>query len=257
LTPDAVVDRLRTAGCVFAEDEARLLLARAHSPGELAELTARRCAGVPLEHLLGWAQFRGRRLAVAEGVFVPRPRTEFVVECALAVLGPQACVLDMCCGCGAIAAALLAERPDLVVHAVDVDPRAVACARTNLDPARASVHLGDLYAPLTPELRGAVDVVVANAPYVPSGQLGLLPVESRMHEPRSALDGGPDGVAVQRRIVGEAASWLRPGGRLLLETSEHQAAAVVAALDAARFAGRVVRDEDRDATVVIGSIAQS
>jgi release factor glutamine methyltransferase len=249
---EAVADRLRAAGCVFADDEARLLVSQAGTSAELAELTRRRCAGVPLEHLLGWAAFRGHRLAVADGVFVPRPRTEFLVDCVLAVLPPGACVVELCCGCGAIATAVLAERADVIIHAVDVDPRAVACARRNLDPLGGRVYRGDLYVPLPGGLRGAVDVLVANAPYVPTGRIDLLPVESRLHEPRHALDGGADGIDVQRRIVRDAADWLRPGGRLLLETSEYQADVVVATLEAAGFSSGAVRDEERNATVVVG-----
>jgi release factor glutamine methyltransferase len=251
LSLEAVAERLRAAGCVFAEDEARLLLAQADTAEELAELTGRRCAGVPLEHLLGWASFRGLRLAIAEGVFVPRPRTEFLVDCALAGLSPGARVLDLCCGCGAIAAAVLAQRADVITHAVDIEPCAVVCARRNLEPLGGRVYHGDLYAPLPVGLRAAVDVIIANAPYVPTEQICMLPVESRLYEPRQALDGGADGLEVQRRIVGDAADWLRPGGRLLLETSERQADTVVAALEAARFSSTVVRDEDRNATVVV------
>jgi release factor glutamine methyltransferase len=251
LTPESLADRLRVAGCVFAEDEARLLIAHAGGVAELPELVRRRCAGVPLEHLLGWAEFRGLRLVVTEGVFVPRPRTEFLVDCVVDRLPASACVLDLCCGCGTVAAAVLADRGDVTAHAVDIDCRALSCARRNLDPRRGAVHLGDLYAALPAALRGTLDVVVANAPYVPSGELGLLSAESRRHETRAAFDGGHDGVEVQRRIVRDAAHWLRPGGQLLLETSKHQAATVLAAVAAAGFTGRTVQDVDRQATVVL------
>jgi release factor glutamine methyltransferase len=251
LTPDGVADLLRGAGCVFADDEARLLIAHAHGATELSELVERRCAGVPVEHLLGWAEFRGLRLSVADGVFVPRPRTEFLVDCVVAGLPPGACLLDLCCGCGTVAAAVLADRSDVTAHAVDIDRCALSCARRNLDPRRGTVHLGDLYAALPEVLRGTLDMVVANAPYVPSGELSLLPVESRLHETRAALDGGHDGLEVQRRIVRDAAQWLRPGGQLLLETSGRQAAAVLEALATAGFTGRTVHEPDRQATVVL------
>jgi release factor glutamine methyltransferase len=246
----AVAARLRESGCVFAEDEARLLIAEAADPELLADLVERRCAGAPLEHVLGWAEFRGLRLAVAPGVFVPRLRTEFLVECVLAELPAAGCVLDLCCGCGAIGAAVRAARPDALVHAVDVDARAVACAEQNLGPGR--VHHGDLFTPLPGELRGTVDVVVANAPYVPSAALPTMPAEARLHEPRAALDGGADGTGVQRRIVAAAPRWLRPGGRLLLETSAEQSTLLVAELEQAGLDCAVVRDADREATVVIG-----
>lgn len=251
MTPDGVAERLRAAGCVFPEDEARLLSAQARTADELSELIRRRCTGVPLEHVLGWAEFRGLRLSIAEGVFVPRPRTEFLVDCVVAGLPQEACVLDLCCGCGTVAAAVLADRSDVTAHAVDIDRRALSCARRNLDPRRGTVHLGDLYTALPGELRGTVDVVVANAPYVPSGELGLLPLESRLHETRAALDGGHDGVEVQRRIVRDAAQWLRPGGQLMLETSGHQAPAVLTALATAGFIGHTAHDVGREATVVL------
>src|ERR687889_1157301 len=125
VTPaEPVVHRLRAAGCVFAEDEARLLLDAAGTPAELEELVQRRVAGEPLEHLLGWAEFCGLRIAVAPGVFVPRRRTELLVRQAAALAPPGAVVVDLCCGSGAVAAVLstLLHRPE--IHASDVDPAA-------------------------------------------------------------------------------------------------------------------------------------
>jgi release factor glutamine methyltransferase len=250
---DAVVERLRAAGCVFAEEEAALLRS---APGDLEALVARRVAGEPLEQVVGWAAFAGLRVAVAPGVFVPRRRSEFLVARALEVVAAGATVVDVCCGTGAIGAALLAARPDLVLHAADHDPAAVACARGNL-PGAAGVHLGDLLAALPPELAGRVDVVVASTPYVPSDAVGAMPAEAREHEPRAALDGGGDGLDVLRRLAGQAPAWLRPGGRLLVECAEHQADAARAALVRAGFDAAVTRDEDRDATVVGGVLAHA
>jgi release factor glutamine methyltransferase len=246
-----VVARLRAAGCVFAEDEARLLLDAARTPGELAELVGRRVDGEPLEHLLGWAEFCGLRIAVAAGVFVPRRRTEALVAEAVGRTRPGAVVVDLCCGSGAVGAAVAAAVPDVVLHAADVDPAAVACARRNLP--HAAVYAGDLFAALPAVLRGRIDVLVANAPYVPTAAIGLMPPEARDHEPAVALDGGDDGLAVLRRIVAGAPEWLAPGGALLFETGRAQAADAVPALRAAGLRPLVVDDDERGATVLAGT----
>jgi release factor glutamine methyltransferase len=245
-----LVARLRAAGCVFAEEEARLLAAAAGSAGELAALAARRVRGEPLEHVLGWAEFCGRRVRVEAGVFVPRRRSEFLVRRAAAHIRPGAVVVDLCCGSGAVGAAL---GPGVELHAVDIDPVAVRCARWNTAEAGGRVHLGDLYAPLPAALRGRVDVLVANAPYVPTASIPLLPPEARDHEPLAALDGGADGVALQRRVAAGARRWLAPGGRLLIETSGRQAPLTAAAVAAAGLTPEVASDEELDATVVIGT----
>jgi release factor glutamine methyltransferase len=135
------------------------------------------------------------------------------------------------------------------VHAADVDPVAVDCARLNLAPER--VHQGDLYDALPADLRGRVDVVVVNAPYVPTDEIALMPTEARDHEPRVALDGGPDGVDLHRRVAGSARSWLRPGGRLVIETSRRQAPLTCRACEHAGLTTDVVRDDERDATAVV------
>ncbi|MEJ2885475.1 putative protein N(5)-glutamine methyltransferase [Actinomycetospora aeridis] len=246
----SLVARLRAAGCVFAEEEAALL---ADAP---ESAVARRVAGEPLEQVLGWAEFAGLRVAVAPGVFVPRRRSEFLVGAVLSLLGGGETVVDVCCGTGAIGAALLAARPGLVLHAADVDPAAVACAARNL-PGAAGVHVGDLLAALPPSLAGHVDVVVASTPYVPSEAVAAMPPEAREHEPRVALDGGGDGVDVVRRLAGQAAAWLRPGGHLLVECAEHQGDRARAALVAAGFTASVARDEEHDATVVAGTLGDA
>jgi release factor glutamine methyltransferase len=247
----AVVARLRSAGCVFAEDEARLLVDEAGSPARLEALVRRRVAGEPLEHLLGWAEFCGLRIAVAPGVFVPRRRTEFLVEQAAALAPPRAVVVDLCCGSGAVAAALsrLLDRPEM--HASDVDAAAVTCARRNLP--WGSVHAGDLFDALPAGLRGRVDVLAANVPYVPSRAIAMLPPEAREHEPRTALDGGADGLDVARRVVAGAAAWLAPGGAVFFEVGEAQVPAAVRIVTAAGLVPRVAADEDTGTTVVIGT----
>lgn len=252
IPPAGLVARLRAAGCVFAEDEARLLTEAAPDGTALEDLAARRIAGLPLEQVLGWAEFAGLRVVVEPGVFVPRRRTELLVREALRlVTGRAAVVADLCCGSGAVAAALAAAAPGLELHAADVDPAAVRCARRNLPGA--AVHEGDLYAALPPDLRGRVDVLVANAPYVPSDAIRLMPPEARDHEPRSALDGGKDGVDVHRRIAAGALDWLAPAGTLLVETSEEQAPATRAALAAAGLQTGEVHDEETGGTVVLGT----
>ncbi|MDT7565026.1 MAG: release factor glutamine methyltransferase, partial [Pseudonocardiales bacterium] len=165
-----MVTRLRAAGCVFAEDEARLLISSARTPADLAAMVDRRVRGLPLEHVLGWAEFCGLRIAVDTGVFVPRRRTEFLVRQAASLARPGAVVLDLCCGSGAVGAALAATVERAEIHAVDIDPAAVLCARRNL--AGGQVYEGDLYEPLPDALRGRVDVLVANAPYVPTEAIG-------------------------------------------------------------------------------------
>jgi release factor glutamine methyltransferase len=248
-----IVARLRVAGCVFAEDEAELLVAEAGSPGELAVLVDRRVAGEPLEYVLGWAEFSGLRVLVDPGVFVPRRRTELLVREAAASARPGAVVLDLCCGSGALGVALASLVPDVELYAADVDPVAVECARRNVGEA-GTVYLGDLYEPLPADLYGRVDVLFANVPYVPSEEVALMPPEARVHEPQTALDGGGDGLDVLRRVAAGAPRWLAPDGLLLFETGGRQAeAAVDAVQEQGLLRARVVWSEDLDATAVVAT----
>jgi release factor glutamine methyltransferase len=248
---DELVGRLRAAGCVFAEDEARLLRETAGSAGELAAMAERRIAGLPLEQVLGWAEFRGLRVAVDPGVFVPRTRTGYLVELALPLVAPGSVVVDVCCGSGAVGLALATERPGIELHATDLDPVAARCAAGNL-AGLGSAYAGDLFAPLPGRLRGRVDVLVANAPYVPTGAIATMPPEARDHEPRLALDGGADGLDIHRRVAAAAGGWLAPGGVLLIETSVRQAPATAALLAGLGREPVVRRDEELDATVAVG-----
>ncbi len=327
LTRSAVIARLRAAGCVFAEDEADLLLAAPFSPSELTAAIERRVGGFPLEHILGWAEFCGLRIAVDAGVFVPRRRTEFLVSEAAALLaaldaGPDGAVqqsavhflaapqprahdvapieqpgpstafqavplvsagaafrgdeagmtgaadvgarsttftarqerivVDLCCGSGAVGTALAAAVTGIELHAADVDPSAVRCARGNVVPAGGHVHEGDLYSALPARLRSRVDILAVNAPYVPTASISSMPHEARVHEPRVSLDGGPDGLDVQRRVIAQAPAWLRAGGHLLIETSRRQARETAAAMARGGLTPRIARSEELDATVVIG-----
>jgi release factor glutamine methyltransferase len=248
----SVVARLRAAGCVFAEDEAALLIDAAGSATELDELVRRRTEGLPLEQVVGWAEFCGLRIALDPGVFVPRRRSEFLAHLAVAAArdrpGP---VVDLCCGAGALAAVVAATVDGADPYAADVDAAAVACARRNLPADR--VFEGDLFAALPADLRGRVTVLIANAPYVPTSELEFMPAEARLYEAEVALDGGPDGLSVQRRVITEAPAWLATGGVLVVETSERQAAGTAGAMVAAGLATRVESDPELDATVVLGT----
>ena len=284
-SPEDPVRRLRAAGCVFAEDEARLLAEAATSAAELEAMIERRIAGLPLEHILGWAEFCGLRIGVATGVFVPRRRTEFLVRQAELLLrasnggsdddgshnsghsdggshnsghsdgGSRAAVVDLCCGSGAVGAALAARLAGIELHASDLDPNAVRCARRNLAPAGGRVHEGDLFDPLPPGLRGRIRVLVANAPYVPTAAIGTMPPEARTHEPRMSLDGGPDGLDIQRRVIAGATQWLAAGGHVLIETSRGQARQTIGLMRQAGLTARLASDPELDATVAIGTVA--
>jgi release factor glutamine methyltransferase len=264
VTDDAVVARLRGAGCVFAEEEAAVLLSAARTREELDALVGRRAAGEPLEQVVGWAEFAGLRIVVDPGVFVPRRRSEFLVSVAVGLAGwrmddgQTPVIVDLCCGTGALGLAVangLGGWAEL--HAADLDPAAVACARRNVEPVEGHVYVGDLFAALPDGLRGRVDTLICNAPYVPTGDVAFLPAEARDHEPLVALDGGLDGLAVLRRAASGAPSWLAPGGALLVETSDRQAAEMSSAMAAAGLRPVIHTDEDTTATVVTGRTANT
>ncbi|MCU1643188.1 MAG: hemK [Nocardia sp.] len=261
---DTLVAALRAAGCVFAEDEAELLVAAATDAEQLESLVVQRIAGVPLEYLLGWAEFRGMRVAVTPGVFVPRQRTGFLVEQAIALgltmnSASEAALLavDMCCGSGALGMAfateLAAEGIRVELIAADIEPAAVACARRNLAALDARVVEGDLFDPMPAALAGRVQILLANTPYVPSAEIAHMPPEARDHEPRVTLDGGEDGLDVLRRIAAVATHWLAPGGHLLVEESERQAPHAAAVMREHGLTARITEDDEIGATVVIGT----
>jgi len=277
---DAVISRLRAAGCVFAEEEAAILLADATTPAELEARVARRVEGEPLEYIVGWAEFCGLRVSVTPGVFVPRQRTTLVVREALRVAPSRPVVLDLCCGAGAIGAAILDARPNAAVYAADIDPAATECARRTLAAlwveehreaagsswveehreaarleTRAQVVTGDLYEPLPASIKGTVDVLAVNAPYVPTDEIPFMPSEARDHEARAALDGGADGLALHRRVADGAGEWLTPGGHLIIETSERQASVTAGILESAGLSVSIVHDDEVDGTVVVGRAA--
>lgn len=233
-----------------------MLVTAARTPGELAAMVDRRVSGIPLEYVLGWVEFCGLRVAVEPDVFVPRQRSALVVEQAARLVSAGAVVLDMCCGCGAIGLAL-ATRVPVELHASDVSAGAVQCARRNLVQVSGHVYSGDLFEPVPDSFRGRLDLIVCNAPYVPTAKIGTLPPEARLYEPIVTLDGGVDGLDVVRRVVKESPRWLRSGGHLIVESSESQAADMVAEFGAAGFGAVIARNDAIGATVVVGRCASN
>ena len=254
LNVDAIVTKLRAAGCVFAEDEAQLLISAASTPDDLATMVDRRAAGLPIEHVVGWADFCGHRFAVDPGVFVPRYRSQFLAAEAIALAQPGAVVVDLCCGSGALGATVAAAHANIELHAADIDPVAVRCARRNLEPINGTVYQGDLFHPLPAALHCRINILIANVPYVPTAEIALLPAEARVHEALVALDGGTDGLDLLRRVTAIAPSWLAPGGHLLFETSDQQAQLAVEAVISSGLVPRIATSEDLDATVIIATM---
>lgn len=248
---DPLVARLRAAGCVFAEDEAAVLRSSARDEAQLDAFVIEREAGVPLEHVVGWAEFCGLRVIVEPGVFVPRPRTERLVDRGLGLVGPGDVVVDACCGSGAVGLALAVREPGIRLVATDIDDHAAAVARRNLD-GLGEVVVGDALDALPLELLGRVVLITVIAPYVPTGDIPLLPHEARDFEPLLALDGGPDGLDVLARAIADSPRWLAPGGVLLTEVSEEQAPAAAGLLVAAGLAAEIESDEDSGSTLVLG-----
>jgi release factor glutamine methyltransferase len=226
-----VAARLAAAGCVAAADEAAELLAAAPDAATVDAWIARREAGEPLAWIVGSVRFCGRRIHVAPGVYVPRSQTEALAERAAHLLPAGGRAVDLCTGAGAVAAHLRAAVPGALVLGVDVDRRAAACARRNGVPT----VVADLGTAIRD--RADVDVVTVVAPYVPTADLRLLPADVWRHEPRGALDGGPDGLALIRRATAAAARLLRPGGWLLVELGGDQDGVLGPHLQRVGFAG--------------------
>ena len=194
-----------------------------------------RCTGVPLQHLTGDQPFRRLTLIVRPGVFIPRQETEIVVEHALAAVDGVAApvVVDVGTGTGAIALTIKDERPDARVVAIDVSPEAVELARENATGSGLDVEVvrGDLLDAVPAVLRGSVDLVVSNPPYVEPHEIATLPREV-LADPMPALAGG---IEVYERLFAQAADVLRPGGAVVVEIGESQGPRVRAAATAARF----------------------
>ncbi len=253
LSLEAVTATLRTAGCVYAEEEAQLMLAEARTNLDLIGMIAARSDGVPLEQILGWAEFRGLRVGIAPGIFVPRYKTEFLAEQAIALCESDSVVLDLCCGSGAIGLAIISNNPSIQLLASDIDPLAVSSAKHNLAPFEIEIFEGDLFEPIPKEWKGRIDILVANAPYVPTESIEIMPRESRLYEPHASLDGGQDGLDVHRRIAMAAPEWLAPGGHLLIETGKSQASSAADIFEKNGMTSRIVYSEEYDSTVIIGT----
>lgn len=228
---------LAAAGCVAADEEAGDLVAAVEADAadvsRLENWVHRRQRGEPLAWITGHQEFCGHRIRVEPHVYVPRRQTEELARRAAGHLpvGSTTWAADLCTGAGAVAVHLMATRRTARVVGVDVDPRAVACARSNGVPA----VLADLCVDDPPLVPGVFDVVTAVAPYVPTGALHLLPSDVRHYEPHRALDGGADGLDLVRRLVERASRLLRPGGWLLLELGGEQHVAIAPILTAIGF----------------------
>jgi release factor glutamine methyltransferase len=202
-----------------------------------------RCSGTPVQHLTGEQGFRRLILRVRAGVFIPRPETETLVEVALETVAAVAepAIVDVGTGSGAIALALADEHPRARIWATDRSPEAVALARENAGSLGLNITVaqGDLLGPVPGSLRGALDLIVSNPPYIPHGDYAALPPEVRA-DPIEALVGGIEGYG---RLAGEAAAWLKGGGNLAVEIGEDLAPEVTRVLVAAGFEEpRVHRD---------------
>jgi release factor glutamine methyltransferase len=248
---EAVTERLWAAGCVAADEEAVDLVTAAPDEATLEAWVRRREQGEPPAWITGSMTFCGRVLYVDPGVYVPRYQTEELAQRAASMLPATGCAVDLCTGSGAIAAHLVATRPGATVVGVDIDPKAVACARRNGVPA----VVGDLDRP--PLRPGVADLVTAVPPYVPTGELAYLPADVQRYEPRRALDGGDDGLALVRRVVATAARLLRPDGWLLVEVGGDQDVALAPTLSAAGFASVTPwYDEDGDLRGLAAQLTQ-
>ena len=248
---DAAIARLTDAGVATPEADADLLIGhvldqsrgevqakaiagvqlRDDQLDELGQFLDRRVAREPLQHITGKAYFRSLELAVGPGVFIPRPETEQVAQYAIdalrAVPGEQPVAVDLGTGSGAIAFSLATEIPNSIVYAVEVSPEAFRWTEINRDLTRASnsvLVLGDL-ADALPELDDTVDVVISNPPYIPSDAVPR-DLEVQLHDPKTALYGGADGLDVVRQVSQTGLRLLHRGGSLVLEHGELQGQAI-------------------------------
>ncbi len=254
--PSARVDAELLAAHVLGVERTRLGLVPLVDPSvieEYRELVARRVQRIPLQHITGSTAMGNVSLEVGPGVFVPRPETELLLAWALAHLEASGLrapvVLDLCTGTGALALAIAHARPDAVVHAVELQPQALAWARRNADRRRDAgdtpINLvqGDVTdRALLTELEGGVDLVVSNPPYIPEG--AVLDPEVADHDPHTALFGGADGLSVIKPMINSIARWLRIGGAVGIEHDDTNGDQVAELFRARRVFDRVVEHPD-------------
>ncbi|WP_019158208.1 class I SAM-dependent methyltransferase [Brevibacterium senegalense] len=259
---EEVTAQLRAAGCVFAEDEADILRETAGDDTErLAQLVRARAGGAPLEPLVGWVEFAGRRLSVGPGVFVPRQRTLRLLDLALGELrrppGSRArTFVEAFAGVAPLAAFVSSELPGTRVLACEPDPAALRHAAANL-AGRGATLPSDVLSGLPAAHRGHVDVIAAVPPYVTDDDMTLLPREARDHEPPSALSGGPDGLHWFRALIDEASDWIQPGGLLLIELSDQQLAAAAHDGDGRGWRQEPMEQDDESRTTVLALRAKA
>lgn len=261
------MERLRRAGCVFAEEEAQVLRERTVDPVLLEEMCRRREAGEFLEHVVGRVRIAGETLAVGPGSFVPRARTALLIEAAERAMRHRSgkkhraaggdtrpVLVEAYCGVAPVASIVARRVPSVRVLACDTDPVPLIHARANL-AGRGAVHRGDGLAALPSSLRGGIDVIAAVPPYVPQGAAEMLPHGVIEHEESTALFAGADGLDQVRRLIADAPIWLTGGGELLIEMGEDQAGAAIAHARARSRAPwsrtEVIRAGSDDRTVVL------
>lgn len=251
---DAAIEELTRAGFLAPTAEAAELAAASDGDEDLLRaMVQRRTTGEPLAWITATRVFCGETLIVHPGVYVPRPQTEPMTREAVELLPQDGIAVDLCTGCGAIAAVLARRQPGARVVGVDLDPTAVACARANGIEAVE----GDLIDALPASLHGTVDIVVGVVPYVPTEALHLLPRDVQAHEPRLALDGGRRGTALLERAIQGAAALLRPGGHLLLELGGDQNQQLAALLERSGFETPQPRyDDDGDLRSITAQAAR-
>jgi release factor glutamine methyltransferase len=246
---------LALAGCVFAKEEAdELIRVAGNDAAALDRLVLRRVSGEPLAWITGEAAFCGLAVRVVPNIYVPRAHTELIASRACELLPAGGTAVDLCTGSGAIAMVMMARRLSARVVATDIDAAAVECARSN----GVEVFQGFLDDPLPATLERGVDVMTAVVPYVPTGDVELLPRDVREREPRLALDGGPDGTRLLVGVIRRAPRWLREGGWLLLELGGDQADAIAPTFAENGFdALKVISDEDGDVRGVCARLGNS
>ena len=263
---DWTTQHLKKSGCETPRLDAELLLAHARGcariqlyvqfqevvtdaqRGVMRDLVKRRAAAEPVAYLIGHREFFSLDFEVTHDTLIPRPDTETLVLelISLARKQPAPRILDLGTGSGCIAIAAAVNVPAAQVTAVDISPATLEVARRNARrhkvDARVEFVVGDLFAGLTPGR--TFDWIVSNPPYIPQAELATLSADVQLHEPTRALDGGPDGLVVIRRLLSEAPVWLTPGGTLLCEFSPEQAAAVLALVEGHSpwTGGRILKD---------------